>query len=401
MKSPRILLLSLLGLALLPAAQAATFQVTKTVDEVGACDPGDCALREAVLAANASPEADVIEVPAGVYLLTIPGSGERFAMQGDLNLIGDLEIRGAPGGPTLIQSTVADRVFEAHAPPGMPSTIRLVDLEVKGGQTDAGGGFYGSRVAFILERTSISGNTARIVGGGIHLEVGDLTVIDSTISNNNTPQGTGAGISVNCSIITPCQTMIRNSTISGNSATFPAGGILNNGASLTIVDSTITGNTALFGTAVYTSAQSPSVLFERSLISGDCAWLNAFSSASAGGNLEGPGNTCRLDQASDQVSVADPGIGPLADNGGPTFTHALLPGSPAIDAAGGGCGPLDQRGFSRPQDGDADGVSLCDAGAFEAPASGVGVAVPSLGLVGISLLALLLALMGISAIRRY
>jgi len=401
MKSLKILLFALLGLALLPAAQAATFQVTKTVDEVGACDPGDCALREAVLAANASPEADIIEVPAGVYLLTIPGAGELFAMQGDLNLIGDLEIHGAPGGQTVIQSAVADRVLSARAPQASPSTIRLSDLVITGGESDTGAGFFGSRIFLTIERTTIWGNIAAFIGGGIQLEVSDLTLTDSTVSANSVPQGFGAGISILCPINSPCQTVIRNSTISENSSAFSGGAILNNGATLTVVDSTIVGNTASSGTVLYTDIQSPAVQFQRSLVSGDCVWLNVFSSGSAGGNLESPGNTCRLDQVSDQVSVADPGIGPLANNGGPTFTHALLPGSPAIDTAGGGCGPLDQRGFSRPQDGDADGSSLCDAGAFEAPANGVGVAVPSLGLVGISLLVLLLALMGISAIRRY
>jgi len=399
MKFLRPLLLALSGFVLLPAAEAATFQVTKTVDEVGACDPGDCALREAVLAANASPGADVIEVPAGVYLLTIPGSLEFAGLQGDLNLVGDVEVRGAPGGQTVIQSAVADRVFQAQAPPGMPSTIRLVDLVITGGQTDTGGGFFGSNILLTMERIAVTGNTADFFGGGIQLDVSDLSLHESTIAGNSVTQGIGGGLSIRCPINSPCQTEIRNSTISGNSASLGGGGILNNGASLAVVDSTIAGNSANAGAALYNDFQSPAAQFTRSLISGDCAWVNAVSSASAGGNLESPGNTCRLDQASDQVSVADPGIGPLADNGGPTWTHALLPGSPAIDAAGGGCGPLDQRGFSRPQDGDADGSSLCDAGAFEAPATGAGVAIPSLDSLGFSMLALLLALLGVARIR--
>ena len=62
----------------------------------------------------------------------------------------------------------------------------------------------------------------------------------------------------------------------------------------------------------------------------------------------------------------DPRLGPLADNGGPTLTHALLPGSPAIDAVtAGNCPAADQRGVSRPQDGTGDGVRACDIGAFE------------------------------------
>jgi hypothetical protein len=61
----------------------------------------------------------------------------------------------------------------------------------------------------------------------------------------------------------------------------------------------------------------------------------------------------------------DPLLLPLADNGGPTPTHALRPDSPAIDAGGVACEPADQRGVFRPQDGDRDGVAACDIGAFE------------------------------------
>ena len=65
--------------------------------------------------------------------------------------------------------------------------------------------------------------------------------------------------------------------------------------------------------------------------------------------------------------VSDPKIGPLADNGGKTMTHALLPGSPAIDAAtGGGSAPaIDQRDVSRPLDGNGDGTATNDIGAYE------------------------------------
>jgi hypothetical protein len=61
-----------------------------------------------------------------------------------------------------------------------------------------------------------------------------------------------------------------------------------------------------------------------------------------------------------------PMLGPLANNGGPTWTHALLPGSPAIDAGSGvHCQAFDQRGYDRPVDGNGDGVAGCDIGAFE------------------------------------
>jgi hypothetical protein len=61
-----------------------------------------------------------------------------------------------------------------------------------------------------------------------------------------------------------------------------------------------------------------------------------------------------------------PGLGPLANNGGPTQTHAVLKGSPAIDrGAVNGCPKTDQRGKRRPQNGDGKGTSRCDVGAYE------------------------------------
>jgi hypothetical protein len=80
--------------------------------------------------------------------------------------------------------------------------------------------------------------------------------------------------------------------------------------------------------------------------------FGANSFDSDGDNLIGDGNaTGAFTQGGDQTAVADPGLGPLADNGGPTQTHAPLAGSPAIDAVTGTCPPpdTDQRGVTRPQ----------------------------------------------------
>jgi hypothetical protein len=79
----------------------------------------------------------------------------------------------------------------------------------------------------------------------------------------------------------------------------------------------------------------------------------------------------------DDLSGIDPLLGPLQDNGGTTETHALLPGSPAIDAGGDDCGDADQRGVSRPQDGDGNGKAVCDIGAFEVSSSSVDLTPPS------------------------
>ena len=83
--------------------------------------------------------------------------------------------------------------------------------------------------------------------------------------------------------------------------------------------------------------------------------------ASQGFNLDSDG-TCR--QSPTDVTAANPRLGSLADNGGPTKTHALLAGSAAIDS-GAVCPAKDQRGVSRPRDGDRNGSAACDRGAFE------------------------------------
>ncbi|MGC1321712.1 MAG: right-handed parallel beta-helix repeat-containing protein [Candidatus Udaeobacter sp.] len=181
-----------------------------------------------------------------------------------------------------------------------------------------------------VTNSTISGNSANAgfpagdTGGGIHCDNG-LSVENSTVSGNSAATSGGGIYGVTNGIV--------NSTISGNSAGTSAGGIYTEG-SLFVANSTITGNSASSGGGIY-NEQFSSLEISNTILNAGALGENIFnnggtvtsdgynlSSDDGGGYLTGPG---------DQINT-DPLLGPLQDNGGPTFTHALLPGSPAIDA---------------------------------------------------------------------
>jgi hypothetical protein len=191
-------------------------------------------------------------------------------------------------------------------------------------------------------------------GAGIY-NLGAMTITNSTVSGN-TVRYVGGGIS-NGGTMT-----ITNSTVSGNSAGY--GGGISNGGTMTITNSTVSGNSAGYGGGI---SNSGTLTLTNTLVDNDCAGITA----SGGGNIESPGDTCGFDQSTDQVNVTTEqlALGPLQDNGGPTETHALLPGSiaidkiPEVDCVDADAAPLttDQRGQPRPE----IGGTMCDVGAFE------------------------------------
>jgi hypothetical protein len=125
-----------------------------------------------------------------------------------------------------------------------------------------------------------------------------------------------------------------------------------------LTSSTVSANSSTgAGSGIYNLA---TVTLTNTLVADDCS---GGTTASGGGNLESPGDTCAFYQTTDEVSVSaeDLNLGPLAENGGPTQTHALLEGSVAIDVISEAMCAVDedQRGVSRPQG------TACDVGAFE------------------------------------
>jgi predicted outer membrane repeat protein len=244
-----------------------------------------------------------------------------------------------------------------------------------------GGGIYNSGTLTATNST-FSGNSADKEGGGIYNN-GKLTVTNSTFSNNSADLEAG-GIE-NYDTLT-----VTNSTFSGNSAVFEGGGIENYGTltvtnstfsnnsggytgggimhyngTLTVTNSTFSGNSADLGGGIYiiyyATMHLKNSILANSTSGNDCYHeINEDSISTVINNLIENNFGCGT-----PYSTTDPKLGPLASNGGPTQTFALLAGSPAIDAGDGDiCASdpvngLDQRGVTRPQ-------GSCDIGAFEA-----------------------------------
>jgi len=172
-------------------------------------------------------------------------------------------------------------------------------------------------------------------GGGILNEGSTLSVINCVVSGNST-DSTGGGISDG--FMTGSTLMIESSTLSGNYAGDYGGGIENSGT-VTINNSTLSGNTGEFaGGGIYntrTSAGAAVVEIGTTILkrgaSGQNIGNNSGTVTSRGYNLSSDDGGGYLTGPGDQINT-DPLLGPLQDNGGPTLTHALLAGSPAIDA---------------------------------------------------------------------
>ena len=392
---PKMLALILLVLMTPHPAAAATFYVDQLTDDDGECTPGACSLREAALAANALPGVDILELIPGVHELTIPGINESLGRTGDLNLREPVEIRGSTLGLTVIDGNGIDGIFEFFPFVNFLEYYRLTDLTFTGGNRShhRGGAVAVSGGKVTIERCIFRGNIG-LTGGGVFIRNSEGIIRDSSFFDNTAISSGGGLERVSYAAIPPL--LLENTTISGNRATY-GGGLESEGEGvLTIRSSTIFNNTAPFGSALYLENLAPSELVvESSLIQGGCRWPGSnYPPTSLGGNLQSPDGFCFLEHPTDQT-VEDFGLGPLeaSDNG---FTHPLLPGSPAIDA-GASCPPQDQRGAHRPQDGDGDGVALCDAGATELGTPNGLADVPVLPSSGLWLLAAFLALV---ALRR-
>jgi CSLREA domain-containing protein len=386
-------------------ALAASISVNTTLDQN--INDASCSLREAIIAANnnatyngctysGSGPDDVITLTSGLtYTLSIVGNN---ADQGDLDVgnplgtSGNLTIQAS--GPTnaIIDANDINRVIELDSP--TPISLTLSHITVTNGNSPDGGGIYamGNHTLNLMDST-VSSNVATGAdncGAGIYdVDDGQINIVNSTIADNtctgdgsdgggvfkggggsliisnstfynNSVTDNGAGVRI---VMTSGTATITNSTFVNNVAGGKGGGLQVNNGSVTVEFSTFSGNAAntinpSAGGAIQADGGSVSVL--RSILANstagkDCDQLSPGTVSITNSLVE-----VNSDCTGTITSSADPDLGPLADNGGPTQTMAITPLSPAFDAAlTCASAATDQRGVTRPQN------VNCDLGAFE------------------------------------
>ena len=315
---------------------------------------------------------------------------------GQLLIDRSVTIDGSDAAGLTVSGNNSSRVFLINA----PATVSMNDLTVSDGVGSPQGGGILNGGVLNLDRMVVTNNTEssgapvdfQFGGGGIYNGDGaTLNLTNSTVSNNSTLTQPGGGIygffnstinvtnstisgNVGADVAGGLRTLgdvtIVNSTISGNTSTaWHGGGMFSTDGSVTILNTTITGNNAPAGTAgglMIASFGNPvNATIQNSIIADNgsygCQVEGGAASLSSLGNNISSDPSCALDASDLDVGAGGAGLGTLANNGGPTLTHALEAGSPAIDAANGAaCPATDQRGVARPQG------SGCDIGAVEA-----------------------------------
>jgi len=244
-------------------------------------------------------------------------------------------------------------------------------LIVSGSTLTGNSSYYGGGIAnnwlgagsasVTITNSTLSGNSASF-GGGLMNEDGILTLSNSTVSGNSATYWGGGIYNSGTTNFSDATLAITNSTLSGNSAVGPydgVGGGISNNATLTIINSTLSGNSALNqGGGIYnsTSVSNPILTIGSTILNAGSSGGNIYNQASAyrtatvislGYNFSSDNGSGYLTATGDRINT-DPRLGPLQDNGGPTFTHLPASGSPVIDAGDPRLG-MDQRGPAFPR----------------------------------------------------
>ena len=374
----------------------------------GLCSPVDCTLREAITTANATPGSEVIAFRPGLNG-TIQLTGPLPILSTSLSIMGPgkdvITVRRSTGGEyrifTIGNGTASGplisisrlTITNGHPPNIIPnsgggilndrSTLSLSACAITGNSTPegSGGGLSNDKGNTTVENCSFSNNTASD-GGAVANYFGQLTIRTSTLSGNEAYTG---GAAINFADSVGAELRLTNSTVSGNTAPGRGGGVYNVGlsspaANAYIYNCTFSDNASPLGTVLYNQASSGSarIYLQNDIFKTTANGLNLVNSGgtitSNGYNLSNDNGGGFLIGTGDKLNT-DPMLGPLQNNGGATFTHALLSGSPAIDQGVSNGLTTDQRGvgylriIDNPAIPPAAGGDNTDIGAYEFGAS--------------------------------
>lgn len=291
-----------------------------TITVTNTADAGTGSLRDAILNA-----------PAGATIVFDPSiDGQTITLtSGELMIANPLTIEGSATKGMTISGGNNSRVLNFNGPSA--GVVRMSNLTITGGTTSAEGGGIFNAMSLVLDHVMIAGNSAAFDGGGVYgFSHGSLTIANSTITANTA--GSGGGLASFGNLL------LNNVTIVANTASTVVGGFL--------ADDDTPTDTHEVRNSIIAGNNSPTDL--------NCGYETqvTFTGVNISDDLScGP--------AGPHMIVADPVLGALADNGGPTKTMAVLRGSPAIDAATDCTVNDDQRHVSRPLG------AACDIGAYE------------------------------------
>lgn len=320
-------------------------------------DSGPGTLRDAIALANA----DYANHGSNEEITFQDGLGPIILTSGQLPVIQcQVRIAGGAGGVTIARSqdpgTPAFRILRIANPDVTHGfDVQLENLTIAGGDAGAtgGGGLFATNTTLLVSNCTIRNNTAGS-GGGIDANGrGSLSIVASTIRDNssgavgggvvftgvsfdmtastvsgNAAGAEGGGLEITGNATTPTA-KITNSTIEGNSSGGLGGGIRALVFPVTTITAcTIDGNTSDAGGGGVVSGGA--VTLSNTIVAGNNGGDLGSGNYSGTSNLVSDGSG-GLDGGTNQLGV-DPRLGPLQDNGGPTWTMAPLPGSPVIDA---------------------------------------------------------------------
>ena len=361
-----------------------------------------CTLGAAIRAANARPGPDVIDLAENqIFSLTQPAT--RNVTEGDTGLpaiASDITIHG--------HGSIVERIRANLTPPfrlfwiNAGASLSLDNLTIRGGSSAPGldgAGLYNlGRTR--LERVTVTENVAGDDGGGIRND-GQIEIVGSTVSFNNAsgPGGTGGGL-YNVPVGGDGAALVSGTAFIGNRAGDHGGAIFNS-SKLTAVNTTFSGNLAThngggirnvatvhFNNVTFFANQGGvqggnisnigTLTLSNSVVAGGVAPVSPDCEeivTSEGYNLIQNRANCTIDGTeTGLLTGVDPMLSPLQDmDGGLNKMHRPATKSPIVDAGnpappGGGnhaCEAVDQRGATRPKDGNHDSIAICDMGAAE------------------------------------